>query len=202
MNAESVVVAARWIVPVCASVVLTAVAMNFALAADAGAVRVRKRSPVATASMMGFFFAVYALIHQHVGEFTAPSVAASVGLAVAGAALVVAGSAVNVLGRIRLGGNWANQVTVYEDQTLVSTGVFGLVRHPLYASLIWMFTGASLVYHNAAALAATLLIFVPAMWYRACQEEQFLAQQFPEYADYQHRVGMLFPRLWRGGKTR
>jgi protein-S-isoprenylcysteine O-methyltransferase Ste14 len=198
MNADSVVIAARWVVPVCASVVLTAVALNFALAVDSGAVKVRKRSPVATASMMGFFFAVYVLIHQHIGLFHVHSSAITVGLAVAGAALVIAGSAVNVLGRMRLGSNWANHVTVYEHQTLVSTGVFGLVRHPLYTSLIWMFIGAALVYHNAAALAATLLVFVPAVRYRASMEERLLSQQFPEYPAYQRRVGMLFPRLWKG----
>ncbi|HEY3414258.1 MAG TPA: isoprenylcysteine carboxylmethyltransferase family protein [Armatimonadota bacterium] len=197
MSAETVIFVSRLIVPLCASLVLTAVALNFALAADSGAVKVRTRSPVATASMLAFLLAVYVLIHRHIGDFRVFSNAISAGIAAAGAALVAAGGIVNVLGRIRLGGNWANQVTVYEDQTLVSTGVFGLVRHPLYASLIWMFVGASLVYQNGAALAATMLIFVPAMQYRASLEEQLLARQFPEYASYQTRVGRLFPRIWR-----
>lgn len=205
-DAGVVLMATRWVVPICASVVLAAVALNFALAADRGAVKMRRRSPVATASMLGFLVAVYFLIHEHIGvvrlstDQFATAVAILGGMlvtAIAGAILVVVGCVVNVLGRIALGGNWANQVTVYEDQTLVSDGVFDLVRHPLYASLIWMFIGASLVYQNAAALAATLLIFVPAMRYRASQEEFLLAKQFPEYAAYQTRVGRLFPHLWR-----
>lgn len=199
MAAEAALTAARWAVPICVCIVLLAVALNFALAAGGGPVKWQRRSPIATASMLAIAFGVYLLIHQRIGVLRLPPSAAA-GLAAGGAVLVILGAAVNVMGRIRLGGNWANQVTVYEDQTLVQTGVYGLVRHPLYASLIWMFVGASMVYQNAAALAATLLVFVPAMRYRAAQEEVLLAQQFPEYPDYQRRVGRLFPRP-RGGTT-
>jgi len=198
MNSEWVILGARLLVPLCAFTVLGAVALNFVAAAEgAGAVKVRRRSPVATASMLGFLLVVYVLIHQRIGEFQVPSLPAVLALSVAGAALVLIGCAVNILGRLRLGGNWANQVTVYEEQTLVTGGVFGLVRHPLYASLIWMFVGASLVYLNTAALAATLLVFVPAMRYRAAQEERLLSERFPEYKSYQSRVGRLIPRMRR-----
>lgn len=191
---QPIVLGAKWVVPVCATIVLTAVAANFALAGDGG-VKQRKRSPVATGSMLGFLVIVYAVIHRHVGEFRTPSADAAAGLSAVGAALVIVGCIVNVLGRLRLGRNWANQVTVYEEHTLVRRGVFGLVRHPLYASLIWMFAGAGLVYWNWAALAATALVFVPAMYYRATQEERLLSQQFPEYVEYQRSVGMLVPRF-------
>ncbi len=106
---------------------------------------------------------------------------------------------VRVSGRLRLGHNWADQVTVYREQTLVQTGVYGLVRHPLYASLIWMFVGGSLIFRNLAALAATLAVFVPAMAIRARQEEALLAMRFPEHEAYRRRVGMLWPRLWPKG---
>jgi protein-S-isoprenylcysteine O-methyltransferase Ste14 len=77
----------------------------------------------------------------------------------------------------------------------MDTGMFRLVRHPLYASLIWMFLGASLAYLNWVALSITLLIFLPAMAWRASQEEQLLAQSFPAYAAYRRRTGMFFPKL-------
>jgi protein-S-isoprenylcysteine O-methyltransferase Ste14 len=202
MAAETltIVLAARLAVPVCATIVLTAVAANFALAAGEGDVKQRKRSPVVTGSMLGFLALVYVFIHHHLGEFNAASRAVAAAMSAVGAVLVIAGCAVNLLGRLNLGGNWANQVTVYEDHTLVRSGVFGIVRHPLYASLIWMFAGAGLVYRNWAALAATALIFVPAMYFRAAQEERLLSRQFPAYREYQNDVGMLVPRPLRRRK--
>lgn len=194
LYAALVVWAARWVVPVCATIVLTAVAANFALA-GVGTVKERRRSPVATGSMLGFLAVVYALIHWHVGEFRVSGNVIASSISAVGSAMVVAGCVVNVMGRLNLGRNWANQVTVYAEHALVRSGVFGLVRHPLYASLIWMFAGAGLVYWNWAALAATALIFVPAMYYRAGQEERLLSLQFPEYREYQQDVAMLIPRF-------
>lgn len=176
----------------CVAAVLAAVAWNFLRAG--GAVAERQRSPVATGTMLAFFAGVYLLIHHRVGVVPLPPVAA-MALASVGLLLLVAGTIVNLLGRLRLGRNWANQVTLYREQTLVQDGVFGLVRHPLYASLIWMSCGAGLAYVNAAAVLATFAVFVPAMIYRARQEEALLEAQFPEYNAYQQRVGRLWPRL-------
>ena len=106
--------------------------------------------------------------------------------------LIVLGCGVNIAGRLNLGRNWANQVTIYEDQRLVTGVVYRLVRHPLYASLIWMFYGASLVYANVAAALANTLVFVPFMIYRARQEEKLLLKEFKDYAAYRARVGMFF----------
>jgi len=114
-----------------------------------------------------------------------------------GSALLIVGAIVNIRGRLRLGKNWANQVVIYQDQTLITTDVYRLVRHPLYASLIWMFAGASLVYGNYLAFLANALIFLPFMTYRAKQEERSLANEFKNYNEYQQKVGMFFPKLFR-----
>ena len=114
-----------------------------------------------------------------------------------GLVLVVAGAAVNILGRLALGRNWANHIKIYNDHSLVVNNVYGFVRHPLYASLIWMFLGASLVYFNFLAFLANALVFVPFMYYRAKQEEELLAKEFEKYKDYQKKVGMFFPKILR-----
>lgn len=179
-----------------AAAVFLAVILNFALA-EPGNVRRQRRSVVATGSMTGFFFVVYLLINRRLGEIPVSALPICLTLAFLGTTAVVLGAVVNLLGRVRLGRNWANQVTLREDQTLVTHGIYGVVRHPLYASLIWMFCGAAVAYRNVAALAATLLIFVPAMIVRASQEETLLVEQFPEYQAYRRRVGMFWPKLGR-----
>lgn len=181
-----------WVSPVCAGAVLGAVAYNFLQ--PGGAVARRKNSPVATGTMLGFTLGVYLLIHFQVGVFLLIDPTGLI-LQVMGAGLLLAGATVNIMGRLALGSNWANQATIYAEQTLVTGGVYGLVRHPLYGSLVWMFIGAALVYGCATALAATLLIFLPAMYWRAALEERLLAERFPDYPAYRRRTGMLFPRL-------
>lgn len=181
-----------------AAVVVAAVAFNFLDARRAHrAVAFGQRSAVATGTMTLFFFGLWGLLRFGVGAVAVGEPAIAVALSALGAALVVAGAAVNVAGRARLGGAWANQVTVYADHRLVTGGVFGLVRHPLYGSLVWMALGASLEFANPLAAVAVALVFVPMMVHRARQEERALAAHFPEYARYRERVGMLFPRLPR-----
>jgi protein-S-isoprenylcysteine O-methyltransferase Ste14 len=78
---------------------------------------------------------------------------------------------------------------------LVTHGVYRWLRHPLYASLVWMFTGAALLFLNPLALAANLGVFLPAMIYRGHQEEVALTGEFPAYAEYRRHTGMLVPKL-------
>jgi len=70
-----------------------------------------------------------------------------------------------------------------------------VVRHPLYASLIWMFLGGALIYANVAALVLTLGVFVPMMYVRARKEDALLREAFgTTFEAYERSTGMLFPR--------
>lgn len=186
------------IITLCAVAIFAAVFVNFMRCGRSRDVKRERKSVVATGSMILFFVVLYALIRGQIGVVSIPDPLVRTGMAAAGLAIIVFGCAVNILGRLRLGRNWANQATIYGDQGLIVTGVYAWVRHPLYASLIWMFYGASLVYANAAAFLATTLIFVPFMTYRARLEEEMLAREFKDYADYRRRVGMFFYKPARG----
>lgn len=178
-----------------AAVVAAAVAFNFFEAGRARrAPEYRQRSAVATGTMAAFFVTLWALLRFGVGAVSVHRPLLSAFLGLLGALMVVAGAVVNVAGRAHLGGGWANQVTVYVDHRLVTDGVFGLVRHPLYGSLVWMALGAAIEFTNPIAALAVALVFVPMMVFRARQEERALEVRFPEYAGYRQRVGMLFPR--------
>jgi protein-S-isoprenylcysteine O-methyltransferase Ste14 len=154
------------------------------------------KSVVETGTMFLFFFLYYAIVRSGFGQVMIRSTSIALALAIIGTLAMAVGCYVNVRGRFDLGKNWSNQIKVYQDHTFVDVGVYRLVRHPLYASLIWMFFAGSILYMNVAALACTTLIFVPAMMYRARQEEVELSKEFPEYTMYQKRVGMLFPKLF------
>ncbi len=179
----------------CAVAVLVSVGWSFANYHQRRPVSRGKRSVVDTFTMLLFFVVFCRLIAGRIGAL--PGVPASLEIAalVLGFIPLLAGCAVNLLGRRQLGANWANQIAIYQGHTLLTAGTFALVRHPLYASLVWMFIGASIAYLNGAALLITLLVFLPAMLYRARQEEKLLLESFPQYAAYRTRTGAFFPRF-------
>ena len=155
------------------------------------------RSWVETGSMTGFFVIYYLAIRFRLLVVAVAQPWRTVTIVV-GLVLMVTGAVFNVLGRVYLKSNWANQIKIYEGHWLVTQGPFAVVRHPLYASLIWMFVGGSLIYANAASLLLALGVFVPMMYVRANKEDALLEEAFGQQFDaYRRRTGMLFPRLPR-----
>jgi protein-S-isoprenylcysteine O-methyltransferase Ste14 len=82
-----------------------------------------------------------------------------------------------------------------EDHQLITTGPFGVVRHPLYVSYILILLGLFLIFLNCLILVplASSILGVKAM---ANAEENVLTNLFgDQYLRYQAEVGMLFPKL-------
>lgn len=182
-----------------------AILINFIQSRNQKNIKSEKKSIVETGSMILFFLVFYLILKFEIGAIDVVNLKIKIILIILGTTIIVFGTIFNILGRLSLGKNWANQVKIYTDQTLVQSGVYKFVRHPLYASLIWMFFGASLVFQNYVCLLLNLLIFIPFMFYRAKQEEFALKNQFPEYKLYQQNVGMFFPKKIfsskKGGKN-
>jgi protein-S-isoprenylcysteine O-methyltransferase Ste14 len=111
--------------------------------------------------------------------------------------MIVAGAIINLLGRVQLKGNWTNHIKIYESHSLVNRGIYNVVRHPLYASIMLMLFGGSVAYRNWLSAALTAFVFIPFMYYRAKQEEVLLLEEFTEYVEYKKTTGMFLPKLWR-----
>jgi protein-S-isoprenylcysteine O-methyltransferase Ste14 len=188
-----ILIIADVIIGICLLALFISIIINFSESSNKRAKR-EKRSIVETGSMSFFFIVFYLLIRFKIGEISVDQ-NIRFWLIVIGLTMVVSGCIINIFGRFNLGKNWANQVKIYDDQTFIRTGVYGLVRHPLYASLILMFYGACLAYPNYLAFLANTLIFIPFMYYRAKQEETLLTKTFKAYTKYQQEVGMFFPRI-------
>ena len=95
-----------------------------------------------------------------------------------------------------LGLNWSPTLEIREHHELVTRGIYGLVRHPMYASQ-WLWVLAQpLLLQNWIAGFIDLLIFVPFYYLRVKTEEQLMQQQFgDQYRSYMKKVGAVFPRL-------
>ncbi len=155
-----------------------------------------KKSIVETGSMTAFFLLYYA-VNQFVQWQIDVGETWALILAIIGTAMVLLGAVLNVYGRISLSHNWANHIKIYEHHELVKTGLYQYVRHPLYATIILMFIGGSLVFRNIVGLALVLLFFIPFMAYRAKQEERLLELNFQEYAIYRAKTGMFVPKIFK-----
>jgi protein-S-isoprenylcysteine O-methyltransferase Ste14 len=97
-----------------------------------------------------------------------------------------------------LGANWSPSLEISAEQTLVTQGVYGAVRHPMYAShLLWGFAQALLL-HNWIAGLAGLVSFLPMYLVRIPQEERMMIDHFGDaYRAYRARTGSILPQLRR-----
>ena len=87
-------------------------------------------------------------------------------------------------------------IEVQEGQTVVSTGLYGIVRHPMYAVTLVLFLSMPLVLRSA--LAFVVFLAYPAIIAgRLLDEERFLAAELPGYSEYMQKVKWrLIPFVW------
>jgi protein-S-isoprenylcysteine O-methyltransferase Ste14 len=110
-------------------------------------------------------------------------------------ALIVAGGLLNLFGLLTL----RRAFTIMtEARTLITGGIFGVVRHPLYSGHFIMFFGSMLLRLDWAAVGM-YLSFLVGQVVRAKLEERKLSQAFPEYEAYRRSTGMFFPKLRQDG---
>ncbi|CAE7040791.1 unnamed protein product [Symbiodinium sp. CCMP2456] len=97
---------------------------------------------------------------------------------------------------VDLGRNWSPTTELRENHTLVTTGVYRQVRHPMYTAL-WMLTMVQpLLVHNWIAGFAPVVSFAILYFVRVGYEEEMMIQQFgDEYRDYCSKTGRLVPPL-------
>ena len=87
-------------------------------------------------------------------------------------------------------------IEVYSEQRVVSSGLYALVRHPMYMGGFVFFVGAALSLGSWWGLLAFLLM-MPAFIWRISDEEKLLTKDLPGYAEYKNAVRYrLVPFIW------
>jgi len=87
-------------------------------------------------------------------------------------------------------------IEVAENQKVISTGPYTIVRHPMYASALLYLLGTPLALGSYWGLVA-LGAMMPFLLWRLYDEERFLAKNLPGYTEYQKRVRhRLLPFVW------
>ena len=90
----------------------------------------------------------------------------------------------------------AATIRVEEDQTVVSTGLYGLVRHPMYVGTLIMMIGTPLALDSYWGLLAMVLA-LPVLAARIEDEEKMLRLELEGYDEYTRKVHYrLVPGIW------
>jgi len=87
-------------------------------------------------------------------------------------------------------------VELATDQKVISTGPYGVVRHPMYLGALIALVGTPLSLGSWWGLII-LILYVPGIIWRLLGEEKFLSKNLQGYDEYRQKVRYrLIPLLW------
>ena len=87
-------------------------------------------------------------------------------------------------------------VEVQENQQVVDTGLYGIVRHPMYMTTLLLFLSMPLVLGSVISFLI-MLLYLPIITKRMRNEEQVLAEGLPGYAEYMKKIKYrVIPFIW------
>jgi protein-S-isoprenylcysteine O-methyltransferase Ste14 len=116
-------------------------------------------------------------------------------LFILGGVMFALGALLGTWGMKALGANRTAYPKPVDAGVLIDSGPYGLVRHPLYASVILLSLGWGLLLSSPASLAVSVVLtcFFHA---KAAREERWLRARYPGYEAYARRVKRLIPWVW------
>ena len=95
-----------------------------------------------------------------------------------------------------LGSLTSATIDLAPGQTVISTGPYAVVRHPMYASSLLYLLAMPIALGSLWGLAVMILI-APAVIWRLLEEERFLAENLAGYTEYRDKTRYrLIPFVW------
>jgi protein-S-isoprenylcysteine O-methyltransferase Ste14 len=139
-------------------------------------------------------FAVLTLIVAPLEQALRPSFVSET-QEIVGAVLGIVGLFVGLLSFKALGRNFRVFAAPRRSGTLITSGVYSKVRHPMYTAVIASLAGYALYFGSLWAvpfwLGCTILYIV-----KAVKEERLLVEHYPEYEDYRRRSWRFIPFIY------
>lgn len=97
--------------------------------------------------------------------------------------------------RHNLGNNWSLSVQEKENHQLIKSGIYGIIRHPIYLGLLMLFVGNAIIVGDYRGIIAVLIVF-SSFWYKLLKEEKILLSIFGnQYTEYKKKTKALIPYI-------
>lgn len=99
---------------------------------------------------------------------------------------------------LALGRHWRIEAGLNADHELVQSGVYGVVRHPIYTSMLFVVVATCLILSPMYLLPVSVLLYIAGTEIRVRAEESLLAERFGDtFREYRRRVPAYVPLRWR-----
>jgi len=137
------------------------------------------------------FYENQVFISQFVGWWNHPAVA------ILGMTLLMVGGGILWWSRYHLGRLGSGRIVIEKDHQLITTGVYRVVRHPMYFAGLLGALGVGIAFGSILVTAIGVVIDLVSYGYRIATEEQLLKQEFGDaYEEYAERTKRLIPFVY------
>lgn len=109
--------------------------------------------------------------------------------------LMVTGMGFNFIVRTNLGKNWVPLSKTTEGQELVTGGIYSIIRHPFYLSVLVLFAGIAVISWNLYGLLFFILTIIAVMIRIRKEEIELIAKFGEKYKKYKKETPMIIPKL-------
>jgi protein-S-isoprenylcysteine O-methyltransferase Ste14 len=175
---------------------LTWLALWIAVAAARGSRRAeRSEHPLSRAGHLAVMAVAFTLLYAPPFTATLARIWWPMRLAVAGLVIQMAGFALALAARRRLGRNWSGAVQLKVDHEVVQDGPYSFVRHPIYAGVLTAMLGSAATMGHIQGLLAVPVMLAAYLRKIGMEERLLVGALGPQYESYRHRTKALVPFL-------
>jgi protein-S-isoprenylcysteine O-methyltransferase Ste14 len=159
----------------------------------------QERQPLQQRLLYGIpvFIGCYLMLSDRVslGWWTSRALPRTAAIQATAILLTAAGIALAIWARFYIGQNWSGTVTIKVGHTLIRTGPYRWVRHPIYSGILLAMIGTALAHGKPISVLAIVLFWF-GFRFKSRLEEQFMRKTFgQEYDEYARSTGALVPKL-------
>ncbi len=111
-------------------------------------------------------------------------------------AFIAIGMVIVFFGILNLNENLTPFPSPKSNSSLISTGIYRYIRHPIYAGILLAMLSYALFLLSVFKLMVTVVLWI-VFYYKSSFEEHLLKERFVDYKEYMEKTGRFFPKKKR-----